>query len=69
MRVWVSPLVVGIGLCALPAGIPVTAKTGEETDTAELLIALVVPFKSDEVLQTVNALIGVTETTVSDVMR
>lgn len=69
MRVWVSPLVVGIGLCALLACIPVNAKSGEEADTPELFIALVVPFKSDEVLQTVNARIGVTETTVSDVVR
>jgi hypothetical protein len=69
VRVWVSPLVVGIGLCALLACIPVNAKSGEEADTPELFIALVVPFKSDEVLQTVNARIGVTETTVSDVAR
>lgn len=41
MRVRVSPLVVGIVLCALLAGIPVNAKTGEEADTAELLITLV----------------------------
>lgn len=41
MRVRVSPLVAGIGLCALLAGLPVNAKTGEEADTAELLIALV----------------------------
>lgn len=69
MRVRVSPLVVGIGLCALRAGIPVNAKTGEEADTPELFIALVVPFKFDEVLQTVKARIGVTETIVSDVAR
>ncbi len=41
MRVRVSPLVAGIGVCALLAGLPVNAKTGEEADTAELLIALV----------------------------
>lgn len=41
MKLWVSPLVAGIALCVLLAGVPAFAKTGEEADTAELLIALV----------------------------
>lgn len=41
MKVWVSPLVVGIGLWVLLTGAPVHAKTGEDADTAELLIVLV----------------------------
>lgn len=40
MNAHVSPLIVGIGLCAILTGLPVQAKTGDKTETAELLILL-----------------------------
>lgn len=41
MGIRVSPLLVGIGLCATLSGTPAQAGAGDEPETAELLIALI----------------------------
>ncbi len=40
MKVGISSLIVGAGLCAMVMGVPSHAKAGDEAETAELLIAL-----------------------------
>ena len=40
MKAYASPLILGIGLCAVLTGLSVQAKTGGEAETAELLIVL-----------------------------
>src|SRR3989304_145401 len=41
MKVRISSLILGAALCAMVAGIPPHARAGDETETAELLIALI----------------------------